>query len=129
MQLEKNVLFIDEALPSPTSEKSSKLTEIQPEIDPKSRLKFLRNLGRVLLMRVVLAGTGATAANMRTMPNNASGSSREEREDCTWAEVEFLYRPIIYKEDRPQIKYRPLLHNWLSEHRIDDSSDNMEKKN
>ena len=46
------MLFIDEALPDDLY------------TNAKENLRFLRNLGIALRMRVVMAGTAATAANM-----------------------------------------------------------------
>lgn len=109
--LRQVVLFVDEALPSPGSSKGTEC--------PKDRLKFLRNLGRVLQMRVVLAGTAATAANMwKKSEEDASNKfSRPGGKQFTWAVVEFLYRLIPDNPDNPdsQIKHRPLVRNWLAD--------------
>ena len=119
--LEGKVLFVDEALPDPEQqEPGNKGTPTA-----KDRLKLLRNLGRVLKMRVVLAGTAATAANMWTPKrDSASAASSFGKKNFIWAEVEFLYRLVSVKKIEDQkkedpkkgsIKYRPLLYKWLRE--------------
>ena len=136
--LKDKVLFVDEVLPSSTvSEVRSKdpeewhlklwvtfqnlfngpppVTESEKE-KAKNRLKFLRNFGRQLEMRVVLAGTAATAANMSTN-HEANSASRFQKSDMTWAEVLFLYKPIetLQIGTKSNFKVRPLVHKWLEE--------------
>ena len=126
--LDGTVLFVDEALPSKKLEESiTKNAEIQTDTQakgvekpecPKDRLKFLRNLGRVLGMRAVLAGTAATAANMWTIPTNQTKSqSRTADKNYTWAVVQFLYRhlPRPVPNNR-SISHRPLVHRWLDKY-------------
>jgi hypothetical protein len=60
MYLKDTVLFLDEVLPSKESPEATSAAE---------RLRFLRNFGRALGMRVVMAGTAATAANMIGVAN------------------------------------------------------------
>jgi hypothetical protein len=60
--LQGTVLFLDEVLPSKES------PEAATERTLAERLRFLRSFGRALGMRVVMAGTAATAANMIGVP-------------------------------------------------------------
>jgi hypothetical protein len=55
--LKDKILFIDEASP-PTNVNSESMN------NGLNRLQFLRNIGRLLSMKVVSAGTSAVAANM-----------------------------------------------------------------
>jgi len=72
----KNVLFLDEALPrNQASSRNKPFTDYDT-------LRFVRNMGRILGWRVVVAGTGATAANMiaESSPFGAVSASRQGTE-------------------------------------------------
>jgi len=89
--LDEVVLFVDEALP-----KNSNVANEKTEVHPIRLLKFTRNLGRALGMRVVIAGTASTIANMvnSNYGNFASQSqSRTGDAERGWVECEFLWRP------------------------------------
>ncbi len=74
----KVVLSIDEALDA--------------EAADRSKLRFLRNLGRAMGMRVVLAGTAATAANMIAEDKDEKSASRTGEGGNAWVEVAFLWQ-------------------------------------
>ena len=92
------ILFIDEALP-PRSEnkKAQKCLE---------RIKFLHNLGRVLGMRVCIAGTGASSVCVdmfeKTNSTGIFDSSRmgttriTTRRTLRWMDFHFLWRPMVF---------------------------------
>lgn len=93
VSLKDTILFVDEALPTPSTEEYRKA---------KERLRFLRNFGRVAGFRIVLAGTAATAASIRKDSNRSANEkghidrpySRDEGDDKLWAEIEFLCYPL-----------------------------------
>jgi len=80
------VLFVDEALP--------KVSSIFEEAKSQKRLRFLRNMGRLMGMRVVLAGAAATAAIMISERHVSPAVSRTEGRLRAWAEIMFLWLPI-----------------------------------
>ena len=93
--LERKILFIDEALPpGNVSEEERK--------DALDLLRFLRNTGRALGMRVVLAGTSAVVANMIEDPSsvqrNGAPSRCEFRDSFHWISCEFLCQRMTEQE-------------------------------
>jgi hypothetical protein len=96
--LKDTVLFLDEVLPK----KNSEATE---------QLRFLLNFGRALGMRVVLAGTAATAAIMIRVANPGGDildASRLGEADIGWMEIYFLWSPVRPFASASQLE-RPLL--------------------
>lgn len=108
--LNEKVLFIDEALPSPSDASEEQI------ILAEDRLRFLRNLGRALGMRVILAGTATTAVNMTS--EYGSGKNPASRGkghgDKAWAQVEVL---STYSKPFPtaEHKERPLIQTIFAE--------------
>jgi hypothetical protein len=91
---------LDEVLPR----KESQATPVHSAA--AEQLRFLRNLG----MRVVMAGTAATAANMIGVanPSDVSPASRSGKADVGWMEIHFLYTLISFRqgslhEERPWV--------------------------
>jgi len=82
-KFDRVVLFIDEAFP----EKNSTLEDGKRG----KRLRFIRNVGRLMRMRVVLAGTAATATNMIPEKYVPPSVSRTEVPECAWAEIMFSW--------------------------------------
>jgi len=82
------VFFIDEAVPPKKSD--------APE--DRAKLRFLCNLGCAMGMRVVLAGTAATAANMISLDKDCNFASRMGSKGGSssnaWAEIVFLWQEI-----------------------------------
>jgi hypothetical protein len=91
--LQGAVLFLDEVLPSKVSPEAT-----AEHTDAANRLRFLRNFGRALGMRVVMAGTAATAANMIGVANPSVGiipaASRVGKAEVGWMEICFLWSPV-----------------------------------
>jgi hypothetical protein len=89
--LQRTVLFLDEVLPS----KESPGATTEPS-KVAERLRFLRNFGHALGMRVVMAGTAATAANMIGVanPSGVTPASRSGPADIGWMEIYFLCSPV-----------------------------------
>jgi hypothetical protein len=89
-QFKDTVLFLDEVqsgrYPKDTEDKDAK------------RLRFLRNFGRALGMRVVMAGTAATHANMieAVIPVRVPyyGSYTSGPKNTGWMEIYFLCSPV-----------------------------------
>ncbi|KAL7573625.1 hypothetical protein ACA910_008756 [Epithemia clementina (nom. ined.)] len=83
-KMKNDILFVDEALPKNGNYEHAK------------RLRFVRNLGRALGMRTVLAGTAATAANMlaATPSSSVAEASRSGDAQQGWAQCVFLWQPI-----------------------------------
>lgn len=79
------VLFVDEALPKASSD------------DYKELLRFVRNCGRMLKMRVVPAGTAAVVANMIASTGPTASRNTPEKSDV-WASCHFLWNPIKEEE-------------------------------
>jgi len=80
------ILFIDEALPRSQSSNNMART------DAINRLRFMRNLGRAAGMRVVLAGTAATIANIICDYSDGGAQSRiEGNTEICWAVCEFFW--------------------------------------
>jgi hypothetical protein len=78
------------------------------------RLRFLRNFGRALGMRVVMAGTAATAAIINGVANPMDGTpasfSRIGDADVGWMEIYFLWIPVRpFPSAREEHLERPLL--------------------
>lgn len=82
-----NVLFVDEALPSRKTDEEMFFAH--------DVLRFVRNLGRVLGWRVVVAGTGATVASMIADASPSSmrpaSGSRTGVDVVSWAHIIFIY--------------------------------------
>jgi len=98
--LKGTILFIDEALPC---------ANVNSELMNKglNRLRFLRNFGRLLGMKVVLAGTSAVAANMICQTSAVASNSRNptmatsrlaDEHSFHWASCTF-FKPRIQKEE------------------------------
>jgi len=81
------VLFIDEALPGTDSTSTDRGNACK-------RMRFLRNLGRTMDMRVVLAGTAVTAANMIPETHASMSSSRVDGMEHGWMQVIFWWQLI-----------------------------------
>jgi hypothetical protein len=67
-------------------------------VHPKRLLQFTRNFGRALGMRVVMAGTGATVANMvkshYQRDSDTLTHGRTGEADVGWVECEFMWRKM-----------------------------------
>ena len=91
LSLKDSVFFVDEAVPQFGSGPQA----FEEALD---FLRFVRNLGRALEMRVITAGTAASAANL--LAESLRGSveeckaSRSGEAEMGWGEVVFLWRPI-----------------------------------
>jgi len=79
----KVVLFIDEALPKRDDSNSNETDHY--------KIRFLHNLGHAMCMRVVLAGTAATAATMISEKNVSTTISRTDQGVSAWAQIIFLW--------------------------------------
>jgi hypothetical protein len=90
-KLQGTILFLDEVLPSIRP-------PIGTTISAANRLRFMRNFGRALGMRVVMAGTAANAANMIGEASPGDGDqlegSRGGESDTSWILIQFLRSPI-----------------------------------
>ena len=112
-RLAGTVLFLDEVLP-PSGDQFEEAV---------SRLRFVRNLGRALGMRVVMAGTAATAANMISMRGKAANAaleaSRGGEAERGWMEIEFLWNrvklPLLGPATYTEHEERPYLLSLLEE--------------
>jgi hypothetical protein len=114
--LKGTVLFLDEV---PTSKKVSEVRTVAVD-----RLRFLRNFGLALGMRVVMAGTGATAANMIGLANPGFGTpasaSRLRSADIGWMEICFFGVPCdsLPQRTRSTWNVRGLPNSWSAKHRM-----------
>jgi hypothetical protein len=79
-----SILFVDEALPPNSKE------------EDKNRLRFVRNLGRVLGMKVFIVGTSAACANVLECPDNGLCFSRQDIKENTfrWMDYRFIWTPM-----------------------------------
>lgn len=111
------VLFLDEALPAPSG--ASEVDIIHAE----DRLRFLRNLGRALGMRVILAGTATTAVNFQVAYGSSKNpaSRSEGHGDKGWAQVELLSK---YAKPFPNATHqeRPLIQTIFTEENMECAS-------
>jgi len=76
------ILFIDEALPYPVTDKH------------KNLFRFLRNTGRTLKMRVVAAGTAATSTNMIENEQGNAASRKDVGKSYKWTLCHFYWKPM-----------------------------------
>lgn len=81
--LRDKILFLDEALPGKTADTAD-----------KELLRFVRNCGRVLSMRVVPAGTATVAANLVARVGQFDASREVPEESFCWAACHFLWKPM-----------------------------------
>ena len=104
---ENSILFLDEAL-SPKSRQDKKTQEGALE-----RIKFLRNLGRVLGMRVCIAGTSSVCANIfeKTRSTGTDASRVLTTRTLQRMDFHFLWRPMTSQSSAVKI------HTWWV-HRI-----------
>ncbi|KAL7580554.1 hypothetical protein ACA910_003679 [Epithemia clementina (nom. ined.)] len=85
-KMKNDILFADEALPKNGNY----------DYEHANRLRFVRNLGRALGMRTVLAGTAASAANMlaATPSSSVAEASRSGDAEQGWVQCVFVWQPI-----------------------------------